>query len=258
MSTCFVIQPFDKGNYDKRFKDVFEPGILKAGLTPYRVDNDPSVRVPIEDIERGIRESAIVFAEITEDNPNVWYELGYAFACGKDVVMVCAEDKRGKFPFDIQHRLIITYKTGSKSDFELLEEGITTKIKALVQTSKQVMTLSVTPVVETEGLKSHEIAILIILMENQITAEDVVSMHYLKDLMNKAGYTDLATSVGSRTLLKKKLIATQRASDWHGENEFTEVFLTEAGERWVLDNQDQLQFRKEDKVSSEPVDDLPF
>ena len=69
-------------------------------------------------------ESSMCFAEITTDNPNVWYELGFAFACKKDVVMVCSEERTGKFPFDIQHRQVITYKTSSKSDFETLEETI--------------------------------------------------------------------------------------------------------------------------------------
>jgi hypothetical protein len=45
MPRCFVIQPFDKGPYDKRYKDVQVPAITDAGLEPYRVDEDPSVTV---------------------------------------------------------------------------------------------------------------------------------------------------------------------------------------------------------------------
>ena len=108
----FVIQPFDKDKFDKRYNDIFEPAIKAAGHEPYRVDRDPSVRIPIEQIEDGIKKSALCFAELTSDNPNVWYELGYAFAMDKDVVMITEE--RQKFPFDIQHRQIINYKTSSK------------------------------------------------------------------------------------------------------------------------------------------------
>jgi hypothetical protein len=43
MTTCFVIQPFDSGKYDKRYADVYRPAIVDAGLEPYRVDKDPSV-----------------------------------------------------------------------------------------------------------------------------------------------------------------------------------------------------------------------
>lgn len=44
--------------------------------------------------------------------------------------MVCSDERTGKFPFDIQHRHVITYKTSSKSDFETLEDIITRKINA--------------------------------------------------------------------------------------------------------------------------------
>src|SRR5687767_12595358 len=99
MGTCFVIQPFDKGKFDKRFTDVFKPAIEKANLVPYRVDEDSSVRVPIETIEKGIRQSHLCFADITLDNPNVWYELGYAFACNKDVILICSDERKTDFPF---------------------------------------------------------------------------------------------------------------------------------------------------------------
>ena len=111
MATCFVIQPFDRGVYDKRYVDVFRPSIEAAGLDPYRVDEDPSVAIPIRDIERGIRNAEVCFAEISTDNPNVWFELGYAIAARKPVVMVCSES-RIRFPFDVAHRTIVP--TGPK------------------------------------------------------------------------------------------------------------------------------------------------
>ena len=77
MDKCFVIQPFDNDKFDKRYEDIFKPAIDKAELDPYRVDKDLSVRIPIDEIEQNISDSALCFAEITTDNPNVWYELGF-------------------------------------------------------------------------------------------------------------------------------------------------------------------------------------
>jgi hypothetical protein len=99
MATCFVIQPFDKGKYDKRYEGVFEPAIRAAGLDAYRVDHDPSVEVPIAAIEEGIKSASICLAEISEDNANVWFELGYALALGRPVVMVCSNDRQ-RYPFE--------------------------------------------------------------------------------------------------------------------------------------------------------------
>ena len=134
METCFVIQPFDNDKFDQRFTDIFEPAIKAAGLEAYRVDRDPSVRIPIEQMEEGIKLAKICFAEITLDNPNVWYELGFAFASGKDVVMVTEE--RQNFPFDIQHRQVINYKTTSKSDYEKPELNIKEKLIGLIGKQK--------------------------------------------------------------------------------------------------------------------------
>lgn len=84
MGSCFVMQPFDGSTFDRRYEEVFKPAIEAAKLEPYRVDQDPKASVPIDEIERGIREAQVCLAEITHDNPNVWFELGYAIACGRE------------------------------------------------------------------------------------------------------------------------------------------------------------------------------
>jgi hypothetical protein len=75
MGICFVIQPFDGGKYDKRYKDTFKPAIEKCGLTAYRVDEDPNTQIPIDDIDLHIRNAELCLVDITENNPNVWFEL---------------------------------------------------------------------------------------------------------------------------------------------------------------------------------------
>lgn len=80
MKTCFVIQPFDKGAFDKRFDEILTPAIKASGLDPYRVDRDPSASIPIESIEEGIKDATLCLADVSTDNPNVWFELGYAIA----------------------------------------------------------------------------------------------------------------------------------------------------------------------------------
>lgn len=263
MKTCFVIQPFDRDKYDKRYTDVFEPAIKSAGFIPYRVDKDNSVTIPIEDIEKKIKESDLCFAEISTDNPNVWYELGYAFACGKSIIMACSEERQ-KFPFDIQHKFIITYKTASLSDFKDLSRRITTKIKAIENKIKTNVALSNIPVQKVEGLKAHEFAILVLLMENTVSKQESFPVHMLKTEMNKSGYNDMATSVGIRSLEKMQFLnITMEVDNWH---EYSVCRLTENGEDWILDNQDKLDFKINEALvvqsnqqeEEEEEDDLPF
>ena len=133
MPTCFVIQPFDGGAFDKRYDDVFVPAIRAAGLEPYRVDRDPAVVIPIEEIEDGIRRADLCLADISLPNPNVWFEVGFTIAAGKPLVLVCSYDSSRKFPFDIQHRAVIVYRTESASDFQTLAGQITERLKAALR-----------------------------------------------------------------------------------------------------------------------------
>ena len=135
MPTCFVIQPFDEEN-DRRYEEVYRPALEDAAVTPYRVDEDPSVAVPIESIEERIRESDICLADITTHNPNVWYELGFAVAVGRPVVMICDGAVFDKLPFDIQHRLVVKYSTASPSDFERLRREVTHRVVARLKDAR--------------------------------------------------------------------------------------------------------------------------
>jgi|SRR5271165_3741046 len=129
--SCFVIQPFDEGKFDRLYNEIFKPAIEEAGFHPYRVDEDPSVHIPIDEIENGIKQAAACFVEITTDRPNVWFELGYARACEKPLVLVCEKTARNHFPFDIQHRNIIRYDIGAPSYFQILNERIIARLRAI-------------------------------------------------------------------------------------------------------------------------------
>lgn len=258
MEDCFVIQPFDKDKYDKRFTEIFEPAIIAADLTPYRVDRDPSVRVPIDHIEEGIRKARICFAEISTDNPNVWFELGYAFARDKDVVMVCSEDRQNKFPFDIQHKHILTYKTSSISDYQSLGKNITDKLKAFLQKSIKVQTIIDTPVKESEGLKQHEVTMIFLILENQLTEEDSVSLYTLQSDMERAGFTKAASNLALRELKRKMLVETFKEYSNYNNEEYLVCRLSEAGENWLLNNQDKIEIKKDLPTGRGGGDSLPF
>lgn len=167
MKRCFVMQPFDGSTYDKRYESVFAPAIEAANLEPYRVDRDPAVSIPIIDIENGIRNADICFAEITTDNPNVWFELGFAFAVPREVVMAASDERKTKYPFDVQHRNIIKYSTAAPQDFDDLRGKITARLLAVMKKNEEIgRVASLSPVKDTEGLTQHELVALVTIMQN--------------------------------------------------------------------------------------------
>lgn len=186
MSKCFVMQPFDKGKFDKRYEDIFAPAIRDADLEPYRVDRDPSVNIPIDDIQAGIEASVACLAEISTDNPNVWFELGFAIASQKEVVLVCSKERTSPFPFDVQHRSIISYSIESTRDFQELKSQITSPFRGLLQRREQLQQIAHIPsVAKFEGLEQYEIAALVSVAQQIEDPVGGVSPRLVRDDMEK-------------------------------------------------------------------------
>ena len=254
MQSCFVVQPFDGDKFDKRFKDVYSPAIADAELKPYRVDKDPEVSIPIQDIEKGIKKSKLCLADITTDNPNVWFELGYAIACGKEVVLVCSEERQSKFPFDIRHRAIIKYSTGSTSDFEELKKRITAKIKAFLEKAeKQTNLRKILKEVKFEGLDQYEVYALNVIAENLEHPEGNVSIYQIRQDMEEGGFTKSAAILALKRLTQKGFLNYEELQDHWGEY-YPGYSFTEKGWDWIISNKDKLvlQKPKEPKESEIP------
>lgn len=105
--SCFVMMPFAAplGDY---YSKIYDPAIRKAGLNPIRADQDIFGTGKIVDqIWYGINSAKVLIAELTNRNPNVFYELGLAHALKKPVVLVSSN--QDDVPFDLQHIRVIYY-----------------------------------------------------------------------------------------------------------------------------------------------------
>jgi Nucleoside 2-deoxyribosyltransferase len=261
MRTCFVIQPFDKGEFDKRYDDVFDPAIKKAGLEPYRVDRDPSASIPIEAIEKNIQDADVCLADISMENPNVWFEVGYAIASGKEVVLVCKEGST--FPFDVRHRLIITYTTHSMRDFQKLQADSVGRLDAIKNKNKLISAMS--PVKPTHGLTAPETLALALIMEDRVTPNPGLMPHNIAADMEKGGFTRMATALALEGLREKSLVDLVTQQDY---NEPYNVYvMTPNGIKWCMENQSQFQLtvapgtvsRSQNAPQAEEEDDdIPF
>jgi hypothetical protein len=90
-------------SFKTRFKAVFtccKEVCLKFNFKVERTDESASLERIIPRIETGIQKSAFVIADLTEPSPNVFYELGFARAIGKDVILTAR--KNTQLPFDVR------------------------------------------------------------------------------------------------------------------------------------------------------------
>lgn len=212
----------------------------------------------IEEIESGIRRAEICLAEITTDNPNVWFELGFAIAVPREVALVCSDERKSKFPFDVQHRSIIRYTTEAPQDFQKLRREISQRIQAVLKKQQEIATISkMSPLAETEGLSQHEMVAVVTVMQNSFITMEGVSAWAIKEDMNKAGFTDIAVSLALKGLKDKGMLHMKPASDEHGY-EYAAYSVEPKGEQWLLDNQDKLVLRAEPTPSPQRTDDIPF
>ena len=257
MPTCFVIQPFDSDRFDKRFDDIYKPALEQAGLEPYRVDRDAGVEVPIDSIEDKIRKATICLADITTNNANVWYELGYAMAKDRSVIMVCSDEREGRLPFDIQHRTVIEYRRDSSSDFEKLRQEITKRTKAIVQQNAARQVIDAQQVAPQAGLSNVEIQVLAIAAAATDVPGSWENMHSLKRDAERSGLTGVGFGVALRRLHQKHLVELREGEDDYGET-YRSVALSNNGWNWIDSHESLFSFRKEEDATELSDDDIPF
>lgn len=96
---CFVVMQFS-AEFNELYSEVIRPTCEEYGYKVVRADDYYSTGLIIEDITRSIRESSVVLADVTPNNPNVFYEVGFAHGIGKPTILL-SDRKREKLPFDI-------------------------------------------------------------------------------------------------------------------------------------------------------------
>jgi hypothetical protein len=108
----FVLMPFDA-----KFEDIYKFGIkgaaAEAGAYAERLDEQVFSEGMLDRIFNQISKADVVVADMSERNPNVFYEVGYAHALGKIVLLITSNAK--DIPFDLKHRQHTVY--GNKIDY---------------------------------------------------------------------------------------------------------------------------------------------
>lgn len=128
-SIAFVVMQFTN-EFNDLYREVIEPTCSKFGLKSVRADDIYNNGLIVEDIARSIREATIVIADITPDNLNVYYEVGFSHGILKPTILL-AEKKREKLPFDLGGFRTIFYDNtiGGKS---LVEEKLIHHLKSII------------------------------------------------------------------------------------------------------------------------------
>jgi hypothetical protein len=115
----FVIMPFSP-QWSRGVYDLIRRAVSGLGLTPTplveRADDIAKPGRITDQIVQAINAAKVVIADISELNPNVMWELGYAHAMGKSVVLM--NQTINASPFDIRDYRQVVYTAYPTQDHE--------------------------------------------------------------------------------------------------------------------------------------------
>lgn len=127
---AFVVMQFTE-EYNQLYSDVIKPVCEDFGYDCKRGDEYFTGGFILKDIIDAINDSSVIIADITPNNPNVFYEVGYAHALNKPTILL-SDRKRDKLPFDVSGFRTLFYDNtiGGKSVVEELLRKHLENIKA--------------------------------------------------------------------------------------------------------------------------------
>jgi ATP-dependent Lon protease, bacterial type len=124
----FVLMPFAE-KFRPVYTEIIKPVVEQLGLKCIRADDIYGPKAIIEDIWRLVNEASIIIADVTEKNPNVFYEIGLAHAVGKEVVIL--SQTIDDVPFDLRHLRCLIYMD-SVAGFKKFESQLQQSLSAIL------------------------------------------------------------------------------------------------------------------------------
>lgn len=126
--TAFVVMEFSSP-YNDVYSEVIKQICDEQGLKVFRIDEQRGPGIIISDINEAIIGAKVIIADISPDNPNIFYEVGYAHAFNKPTILIA--EKGRELPFDVSPFRTLFYENtiiGKRK----LEEGLSQHINAIL------------------------------------------------------------------------------------------------------------------------------
>ena len=171
MEDGFIIMQIGDPEMDKVCDEVIVPALQECKLNPKRVDRDNEGDLLKAEIIQFLESSKIIVADLTNERPNCYLEVGYAMGLGKkrNLILTVREDhhhgsknyKHGgsRVHFDLEGYDLLLW---DPADLDKFREELVTRINrrlavlepsAAVEPSKQPLTS--TPIIDREWVEEQ-------------------------------------------------------------------------------------------------------
>ena len=125
----FVAMPFSDD-----MEDIYYYGIQRAvdvaGYDCYRSDKIAFIGDILQEIRLQVKKSVAVVADLTNANPNVYLEIGFAWGSKKPTILIMKQGEKPKF--DVQGQKCLTYKNIKHLEEVLTKELLGLKAKGVI------------------------------------------------------------------------------------------------------------------------------
>lgn len=141
---CFVISPIGEPDSDTRkrsdqvLKHVIRPAATSCGYKAVRADEIDKPGMITSQVIQHVVNDALVIADLTERNPNVFYELAIRHALRKPLVQIIRKGEA--IPFDVAGTRTIYVDHKDLDSVEAAKNEIIEQIKALEKDSSDIET----------------------------------------------------------------------------------------------------------------------
>lgn len=168
---CFFIMPFAE-KYDIVYGTIQEC-LLNKGFLPVRVDKVSGSNAIMNKIMNEILSAQYVIVDMSELNPNVFYELGIAHCFKEARNVIIIKDKETNAPSDIRHMNYIEY---DRKNLVLLKERIASTLEDIKYLSELESVLSLHKIVSVQDNSGDAI---VKLLERNFTKEEIILLCYV-------------------------------------------------------------------------------
>jgi hypothetical protein len=130
MGKAFVIIQIGNPQLDRAYNECIAPALVSCGLEPKRVDKHTEGRLLKTEIVNFIESADIIIADLTNERPNCYLEVGYAMGLDKfrNLILTAREDHNHDSPnyesgglkihFDLSGYDILFWDTEKPEDFQ--------------------------------------------------------------------------------------------------------------------------------------------
>lgn len=133
--TCFIICPISNEGTDIRkrsdqlMKHIIDPVCKDKGFEVVRIDKLQHNTSITDEIKKYLQNSDLVISDITDHNPNCFYESGYREAFNKPLIFM--KNKGTSIPFDISTTRNLEYNLSDPDDVEKAKQELSSTIAGI-------------------------------------------------------------------------------------------------------------------------------